>query len=122
MPQTGEDIDRRRKGDHTKGGGGRQTLHRGVEGKMSVQDIRSLMCTGHAHRRVLGSGKKGMAQVRWVLAGFVCPAGAQLCRLRSKKYSSLPDLPKDICSDQSALRAQDEVVTTCTARTDACRR
>ena len=27
-------------------------------GKMSVQDIRSLVCTGHAHRRVLGSGKR----------------------------------------------------------------
>ena len=63
-----------------------------------------------------------MAKVRWVLAGFVCPAETQLCRLRSRRYSILPDLLKDVCSDQSALRARTRVVTTRTVRTDACRR
>ena len=81
------------------------------------------MCAQAMHTGLCwGAGRDNTAQVRWVLAGFVYAAETQLCRLRSRRYSTLPDLLKDICSGQSALRARTEVVTTCTARTDACRR
>ena len=55
MPQTREGIDRRREGRPHQGWRRNVRPCTGVwKGKMSVQDIRSLVCTGHAHRLVLG--------------------------------------------------------------------
>lgn len=77
MPQTGEDIDRRREGDnHTKGGGGRQTLHRGVEGKTSGTS--GVLCAQVIHTGVCWGVEGTPFPVNWVLAGFVCPAETQL--------------------------------------------
>ena len=111
------------KRDHTKGEGGTSDLVQGYERERWACRTSGVLCAQAMHTGVCwGAGRENTAQVRWVLAGFVYPAETQLCRLRSRRYSTLPDLLKDICSDQSALRARTEVVTTCTVRTDACRR